>query len=193
MVRASAFRSAGGFDPAIIAGEEPELCLRLRRAGWKVLRVDAEMTIHDMAMTRFGEWWRRSVRAGHAYAEGASRHGAGPERHFVREARGIAFWGLAMPAAALAAAWPTWGLSLLAPALGYPALFLRTRQYYRRDRGWASGDSGLFAAACVLGKVPQAIGAARYVAGRLGGRPSRIIEYKGGGAAGAPVAPVERP
>ena len=82
MVRASAFRRAGGYDPTIIAGEEPELCLRLRRDGWKVLRLDAEMTGHDMAMTRFAQWWRRSVRAGHAYAEGAARHGRGPERHW---------------------------------------------------------------------------------------------------------------
>lgn len=183
MVRTSAFRATGGYDPTIISGEDPEFYLRIRRAGWKLLRVDAEMTVHDMAMTQFGQWWRRSVRTGHAYAEGATRHGAGPERYFVRETRGIAFWGLAMPAISAVAAWPTWGLSLLAPALGYPALFLKTYRYYRRDRGWSESDARLFAVACVLGKFPQAIGAARYFAGRLSGRPSGIIEYR------RPVAP----
>ena len=118
MFRAEAFRRAGGYDPSIIAGEEPELCLRIRREGWKVLRIDAEMTVHDMAMTRFAQWWRRAVRGGHAYAEGAARHGGGPERHFVREVRSILFWGAGLPAAAAALAWPTWGLSLLVPAGG---------------------------------------------------------------------------
>jgi hypothetical protein len=31
------------------AGEEPELCVRLRRRGWRILRLDAEMTRHDAA------------------------------------------------------------------------------------------------------------------------------------------------
>jgi hypothetical protein len=179
MFRAEAFRLAGGYDPSIIAGEEPELCLRLRRGGWRVLRIDAEMTVHDMAMTRFAEWWRRAVRSGHAYAEGAARYGRGPERHFVREVRSILFWGAGLPAAVAATAWPTGGLSLAAPLAGYPALFLKARRYYRRIRGWPAADAGLYAAACVLGKFPHVIGAARYWAGRIGGRPSRIIEYKG--------------
>ncbi len=178
MVRTSVFHATGGYDPTLINGEDPDFYLRIRRAGWKILRVDAEMTVHDMAMTQFGQWWRRSVRTGYGYAEGAIRHGAGPERYRVRETRGIAFWGLAMPAISAVAAWPTWGLSLLAPVLGYPALFLKTRRYYRRDRGWSERDARLFAAACVLGKFPQTIGAARYVAGRLSGRPSGIIEYR---------------
>ena len=42
----------GGFDPSLIAGEDDDLCLRMRRPGWKILRIDAEMTVHDMAMTR---------------------------------------------------------------------------------------------------------------------------------------------
>ena len=70
------------------------------------------MILHDLAMTRFGQWWRRAIRAGHAYAEGADRHGQPPERHWVREARNVAFWGLALPAAAAALAWPTRGASL---------------------------------------------------------------------------------
>ena len=127
LVRASAFRAVGGYDPALIAGEEPELCVRLRKAGWKVERLDAEMTVHDAAMTRFGQWWRRSVRAGHAYAEGAAIHGAPPERHWVRESRSNWFWGLGLPAAAAASAWPTGGLSL-ALLGGYAALWHRVRR-----------------------------------------------------------------
>ena len=84
---------SSGFRDDLIAGEEPELCVRLRAKGWKIWRLDAEMTLHDAAMTRFGQWWRRNVRAGFAYAEGVRLHGAPPERHWVREWRSAWFWG----------------------------------------------------------------------------------------------------
>lgn len=73
MFRVSAFQEAGGYDNSVVAGEEPELCQRLREKGWKVFRIDAEMTIHDSAMTRFAQWWKRSVRSG--YARWTSRRG----------------------------------------------------------------------------------------------------------------------
>lgn len=75
LMRFDAVQAVGGYDPTLIAGEEPDLCLRLRAKGGEVWRIDAEMTLHDAAMTRFSQWWKRSVRAGHAFAEGATRHG----------------------------------------------------------------------------------------------------------------------
>ncbi|WP_165223212.1 glycosyltransferase [Aquisphaera insulae] len=192
MMRVDAFREVDGYDPSIIAGEEPELCLRLRRKGWKVLRLDADMTIHDMDMTRFGQWWKRSVRAGHAYAEGSAMHGGGPERHFVRETRSAAFWGLLVPAAALGLAWPTWGLSLALLA-GYPLLYLRTRRYYASRRGWPAADAGRNAAWIVLAKFPQALGVCRYWLGRLSGRRSAVIEHRSPAPADPLAAPGDRP
>jgi GT2 family glycosyltransferase len=82
MVRAHAFDQVHGFREDLIAGEEPELCLRLRREGWEIWRLEAEMAWHDAAMTRFSQWWRRSERAGHAFAEGAALHGKSPQRHW---------------------------------------------------------------------------------------------------------------
>ncbi len=96
LIRVSAFREAGGYDETIIAGEEPEFCLRLRRRGWTIRRIDADMTFHDAAMSRFSQWWKRSVRAGHAYAELYARH-----RYWGREVRSILICALAAPAAAL--------------------------------------------------------------------------------------------
>ena len=54
MMRASVLESVGGYREDMIAGEEPELCVRLRSAGWKIWRLGEEMTLHDAAMTRFG-------------------------------------------------------------------------------------------------------------------------------------------
>ena len=102
----------------------------------------------------------------------------------MREVRGILLWGIGLPAAVALLAWPTRGLSLVLLA-GYPASLFKTARYFRRVRGWPAPDARLYAAACVVGKFPQALGLARYWAGRLGGRPSRIIEYKGADAAPA--------
>ena len=76
LMRFAPVMTVGGFRDDLIAGEEPELCLRLARAGGEVWRIDAEMTLHDANLLRFGQWWRRMVRAGHAFAEGAALHGA---------------------------------------------------------------------------------------------------------------------
>jgi glycosyltransferase involved in cell wall biosynthesis len=179
MMRVGPLREVGGYNPFLIAGEEPELCVRLRAKGWKVLRIDAEMTLHDMGMTRFSQWWRRAVRAGHAYAEGAALHGAPPERFWVRETRSNWFWGLAVPAGAIALAWPTRGLSLLAAAAGYTLILWWRAARWGRSRGWAADDSALFGLACGLAKFPMAIGQARYATARWRGRRSALIEYKG--------------
>lgn len=177
LMRASAFRQVAGFDPTLIAGEEPELCLRLRRQGWRIERLDAEMTLHDAAMTRFSQWWRRSVRAGHAYAEGSARHGSGPEKHWRRETRSNWFWGLGVPLAAVALAPPSLGLSLGLLA-GYPALAFKIYRGRRRE-GQSTSDARLYAGFCVLSKFPQAEGQLSYWQKRWRGTPGRIIEYKG--------------
>ena len=40
----SALADVGFYNETLVAGEEPELCLRLRAAGWKIWRFDAEMS-----------------------------------------------------------------------------------------------------------------------------------------------------
>lgn len=168
LMRTAALAQVGGFDPRLIAGEEPELCVRLRRAGWNVWRLDAEMTRHDAAITRFGQWWRRTRRAGHAYAEGAALHGAPPERHNVAQTRRALIWGLGLPLAAILGAVLIHPLLLLV-LLAWPLQILRL---WRRD-----GD-GARAVFMVLGKVPEALGIVEYHLKRLTGRGGRLIEYK---------------
>jgi hypothetical protein len=65
MMRVAAFAEVKGFRPDLIAGEEPDLCFRLRQCGYRILRLDAEMALHDAAILRFGQWWRRARRSGH--------------------------------------------------------------------------------------------------------------------------------
>lgn len=64
LIRVSAYLQAGGFNETVLAGEEPELCARIRRQGYKVLRIDEVMAWHDLNMHHFSQWWRRGVRSG---------------------------------------------------------------------------------------------------------------------------------
>ncbi len=177
MMRVSAFKSVGGFNPSLIAGEEPELCVRLRQAGGKIFRIDAPMTLHDAKMTQFGQWWKRSLRAGHAYAEGAWLHGSPPERHWLKESRSIWFWGLGLPLIALMTAWFTFGASLLLLLLAYALLAYRIYQSAQK-RGLTTSDAQLYAVWCMLCKFPQVQGQLQFHIFRLLGRQRTLVEYK---------------
>ena len=185
MMRVKAFEQVGGFNPALIAGEEPELCVRLRQNGWKIDRLDAEMTLHDAQMTRFDQWWKRSQRAGHAYAEGSWLHGNTPDRHWVKDTLRIWFWGFVLPVLALGTAWFTNGWSLLLLG-GYPILGYRI--YSRMQQNLKSKDAALYAIFCVLGRFPQLQGQMLFHQRRLLGQRSNLIEYK----SAATITPEDR-
>lgn len=173
LMRVASFEFVNGFRPDLIAGEEPELCVRLRSAGWKIWRLDQDMTLHDAAMLRFSQWWKRTVRAGYAFAEGVHLHGSPPERHFVREARRALFWGLAIPMFALGLIFllGVWGLVLL---LVYPLQILRLALLGNRSMK----ENWWRAFYLVIGKFPESIGQLKYLYNRMAGKTARLIEYK---------------
>ncbi|HWD32947.1 MAG TPA: glycosyltransferase family 2 protein [Pseudomonas sp.] len=173
LMRADAFAAVSGYRASLIAGEEPELCVRLRAAGWKIWRLPEEMTLHDAAMTRFGQWWQRSLRAGYAFAEGAYLHGAAPERHWLRESRRAWLWGLGLPLViALACALlGSWGLLLLS---AYPLQAVRLA----RRGGRSVRENWLQAVFLVLGKFPEMLGQVRFLLNRFGAGKTVLIEYK---------------
>ena len=177
MMRVSALKQVKGFNPNMIAGEEPELCVRLRQAGGRILRIDAEMTLHDAQITRFGQWWRRSLRAGHAYAEGSWLHGHSPEHHWVKESRSIWLWGLLLPLLAIATAWLTSGLSILLLLMGYAVLGDKVYQN-TLQRGFNSEDALLYSLSCMLSKFPQVQGQIQFHIFRLLKRQRTLVEYK---------------
>ena len=165
LMRRAAFVAVGGFRDDLIAGEEPELCVRLRAAGWQVWRIDAEMTLHDAAMTRFGQWWNRTRRGGFAAASGrglARRATRTPRR---RTDPPGALWGLALPVAALLGSLVTpWALALLA---AYPAQVIRLALRKGGRRGdW---EEAVF---LTLGKVPEVTGTISYALSRYISNPT---------------------
>lgn len=173
MIRAVAFKSVGGFRNDLIAGEESELCIRLRRAGWRIWRLDIEMTKHDAAMVRFSQWWRRTLRAGYAFAQGAYLHGAPPERHRVWESCRALLWGICFPLVFLLIGffltpwgwiiWLVYALQILRQMVRNPGSL--------RDRAVRS----LFQ---LLSRFAESAGEIKFLRDRLLSRQSGIIEYK---------------
>jgi len=149
LVRIDAFQAVGGFDASLIAGEEPDLCFRLRRAGWSIERLDVEMTLHDADMHRFSQWWQRNVRSGYATAEAYHRRGE-YEPDLRRKLLSNLFWGLP----------PGWLLS--------PILWLRV----------FPKKGSLYASHIVAGKLPHLIGQVKFWRNRRRGRLGDLIEYK---------------
>ena len=176
LMRVTAVEEVGGYDETLIAGEEPEMCLRLRRLGHRIWRVDCEMTRHDAQMTKFSQWWLRNVRAGYAYAEGYHRYGKQPEKLDRRAVTSNLAWGLGLPIITIALLAPTlcWSLTIL---LLYGLLYFRIfKGCLALGHEWKDAD--LYARFTVLGKFPQAQGFFRFHIQRITKGERNIIEYK---------------
>lgn len=87
LVRRAALEAVNGFDEKLIAGEEPEMCRRMRTQGWRIQHIDVPMTLHDLAITRFSQYWRRSQRAGYAFAAVSERFKRSTEPFWSDEVR----------------------------------------------------------------------------------------------------------
>ena len=173
LVRADAFETVSGFRASLMAGEEPELCIRLRAAGWRIWRLGEEMTLHDAAMTRFSQWWRRGLRGGYGFAQLLELHGRLAEMRWTQSLLSVWFWGLGIPVAVSGFVlwWGPWALVLL---LIYP---LQVVRIVLRD-GRSARENWWFAGFAMLWKVPVMFGQMKFLLHRyLGGR-SRLIEYK---------------
>lgn len=197
LFRVADFRAVGGFDESAKAGEEPELCQRLRESGRLVARIDAEMTRHDLAMTRFGQWWRRQFRVGYhgsdierRFAPAPGPNGQRPPSLFGATLRRAWVWGLGWPLAVLGASVVIGlragmigvGLTLAAgfAVLGLQAARLAWRVRHRVTR---RSDALAYGALMVVDKWANLAGQIRYRLDRARGRTARLIEYKGGGSA----------
>ena len=96
-VRAEAFEAAGGFRGDIASNDTDDLCLRLRRRGQHIWRVETQMGVNHSRKRDLKDWWREAKRNGYEYAHGVYLHGAQPERFRVLEQSRAIIWGGAFP------------------------------------------------------------------------------------------------
>jgi len=172
LVRSEVYKKVDGFNPSVIAAEDDEFCVRVRSAGWKILRIDVDMTGHDAAMKTFGQWWKRAVRAGHGYAQVGDLH----SDYFVRERMRTLAWGIGVPAFAILLAIFTKGWGLLILGL-YPLSFANTFRHQLRS-GIGMKAALAHAWFLTLAKFPNAQGMLTYYRRKLMGDSYNIIEYK---------------
>ncbi len=175
LMRIGALEQVGGYDPTFVAGEEPEMCLRLRQAGWTILRIDAEMTKHDADIHRFHAWWKRQKRYGYALALSVAKHGSGTERYKVKEVVRALAWTLAIPVAILFLS--TINLWALVGLLIYPTQIARLAAKDRSGRPWIAKRAALR----VLSRFAETAGLFQYMRDRFTKKRPQIIEYKASG------------
>ena len=176
LIRIDALRQIEGYREDLIAGEEPEMCFRLRQNGWKIFRLDADMTWHDAAMSRLSQWWQRTKRAGYAYAEGSYLHGDSAEKYWVKETRSILFWGGILPFVLLVLGFVISPWLFLGAAV-YILQMLKMTFLHPVDRN-SPKNSFLYSVFVVLGKFPQFVGVSRFALLKLLSQKPTLIEYK---------------
>lgn len=183
MMRSQAFQQAQGYNPNMIAGEEAEFCFRIRQQGWKILCLNVDMTLHDAAIHRFRQFWKRNMRTGHAYAERAYMHGRKPEyAAILRPLKSAFLWGCILPV-----------LTVICLLLGFwkPQAFIGVgllilvyvvqgyRIYrYRRNSHDNSIHATWYAMLCIVLKLPEMIGIFTFLLNQLRGQRTSLIEYK---------------
>jgi GT2 family glycosyltransferase len=172
MVRAAAYREAGGFRGDVIAAEDDEFCQRIAKAGWGLRRLPVAMTRHDAAMMRFGQWWRRAVRSGHGFAQVGDLHA----RYFARERARVWVYALGLPLLMLAGL-VFWGPVVVPVLAAYLLSYLKTVQGLRGE-GMATARALHHGVFLSLSKFPNLIGMLTYYARKRRGAAMRIIEYK---------------
>ncbi len=165
-IRHAAFSEVGGFDDQLLAGEEPDLCLRLRHADHEIHRIDHEMSLHDADMHQFGQWWTRMERSGQAFAEGHHRTQDGPEVMYGAETKRSWLFGGYFFAAAALAVLADWRWAALAAF--YPAQAWRIKK--NLPERIPDDQRGPYAASCAAAYVPQVVGQMKYHAKRLNGK-----------------------
>lgn len=188
LYRTRALADVGGFTESLIAGEEPELCFRLRRAGWKIWRLPDTMTWHDAQMHRFGQWWRRMVRGGYGSLDVWRRCRSKdntPAPPFAEMVRSTRRWTLGWAAATLllvlllsrfVGASAGWAVVLLALGVWGAQALRIAWQYRSKITGMRLALMAGFLT--MVGKWAQLQGHLRYYWRRLLKRPARLIEYK---------------
>jgi hypothetical protein len=157
LFRVEALTQVQGFDASIVAGEEPELCRRLRQAGWTIRRIAVEMTLLDAATFRFSQWWKRQVRSGYGMMDVATRFNQNPEPLFVDQIQSARLWGI---------------LSPLMP-LQMARLAFKIHPHLAN---WK--DAAAYGFLTMAGKWGHLIGQWRYKRDRSSGKNTRLIEYK---------------
>lgn len=176
LIRVSVMQQVDGFSSEIIAGEEPDLCFRIRQNDGRIHRLPAVMTYHDANIKAFSQWWKRNVRSGHAYANIADLHYGSQEKIYQKEVLSNLVWGAGVPAALLLMSF--FWLPAVLWMLLYGLLFFRCMRYAKSTMNLEPDKAAAYSFYIVMGKFPHAQGVFQYAFRRVFRRKHTLIEYK---------------
>jgi len=164
LIRAKAFKLVSGYRDDLIAGEEPEMCFRLRKQGLKIRRLDAEMTMHDAAMTKVSQWWKRCMRGGYAFILGVSIH----RKYWIKEVVSAWFWAGMLPMV----------IVILTSLINVDFIFLFSIYLIQILKMTVKNRNLKYSIFIVLAKFPEIIGQCKFLLDKLFSVSATIIEYK---------------
>jgi glycosyltransferase involved in cell wall biosynthesis len=180
LMRRSALMEVGGFDDQLIAGEEPELCRRLRARGNLILHIDQPMTRHDLHITRWSQYWKHALRAGYAYAQISDRFRHSDDPLWIGDARrGIilgCFWAGSLAVALIAEIYDPY-----LPLAVWLVLFLTASVRSAWKARWKCNNPFtllLYGIHSHLQHIPIVCGQVEYFLDKRGKRQRQLIEYK---------------
>ncbi len=184
LIRRDVLELVGGYDERLIAAEDTELCARIRALGYSIIHIDRRMATHDLAITRFSQYWRRAVRTGYAYAEVSERFHPGDSPNWYRQARRNRVQGAVMLAIVAGAPLLSVGLWSAIPTVCAAALIAALSVRTAMRTRWKGADLKtrlLHGLHSHLMQIPMFTGQIRYLRNRLLGRTEHLIEYKNSG------------
>jgi glycosyltransferase involved in cell wall biosynthesis len=172
MFRVAPFRSMSGYNASLLCGEEPELCLRLRKRNWRIWRLADTMTMHDAAILSFSQYWKRAVRSGYGnsmlalvnWREGASGWIKDTMRPLLYVALGVSALPLTV--------WANWWGLLPLVLLGLQVARIARKKGATETRSWK------YALVQTATKLAEVQGIASMVVDVVSGKSRKIIEYK---------------
>ena len=180
LMRRKALLETGGFDESLIAGEEPELCRRLRARGYRIHHIDHPMTGHDLQITHLNQYWRRATRAGHAYAEVSERYRNSSDPSWTPERKANLIRGSFWPASLVIAILAGIHFGFL-PFAVWSALFLSLSVRSAWKARWKGASPWLlllYGFHSHLQHAPILVGQLQYEFDKRQGRTRKLIEYK---------------
>ncbi len=177
MIRKDAFQQVDGFNPEVLASEEPEMCYRLRKKSWSIYRLHHPMTLHDAAMLRFSQWWKRYVRMGHScgHMVSLSLSAYDGKSYFVKLYTSVWFWALIFPFFVLIMALSV-NINILLLTIAYLVQFIRISLHMYKQIGDAK-IAIIYSFFNIIGKWPQLQGQLLFLKRRLFGQAYTIVEY----------------
>jgi glycosyltransferase involved in cell wall biosynthesis len=181
LMRREVLEAVGGYDEGLMAAEDTELCARIRAIGYNVLHVDRPMVRHDLAITRFSQYWRRALRTGYAYAEVSERIHRRDSPIWYRQAQHNRVNGAVMAAIVAGAPILAAGARSFAPVLIGTAIIVILAVRNAIHSRWKKvrlSTRLLYGLHSHLVQIPLLLGQLKYQLDRLGGRTRKLIEYK---------------